>query len=160
MGFHVIAQCQNRPWCRLIKWKKHTTRQWTSVTSRLYLFSLFSIVFSCYVVTVTVFLFLAKKPCFMLATGASSSKYIKLHRCRVQNQSPGEKAELCIALVYISIISIYCSRMHHSSIDAIIHIIVPLFEIPPIKVDPKFFLHRIPDFWVQNTTAALRQGKI
>lgn len=82
----------------------------------------------------------------MLATGASSSKYIKLHRCQVQNQSPGEKAELCIALVYISIISIYCSRMYHSSIDAIIHIIVPLFEILPIKVDPEFFLHRIPDF--------------
>lgn len=50
--------------------------------------------------------------------------------------------------------------MYHSSIDAIIHIIVPLFEILPIKVDPEFFLHRIPDFWVQNTTAALRQGKI
>lgn len=86
----------------------------------------------------------------MLATGASSSKYIKLHRCQVQNHSPGEKAEFSIALVHSS----------HSLTDVIIHIIMPLFEIPPIKVDPKFFLHRILDFWVQNTTAALGQGKI
>lgn len=78
-----------------------TSLQWISVIQHLCLFSLFSVVFSCYVINV-IFFFLAKNPSFMLVTGASSLSCVKLHCkcCQVRKQSPEENAELCTALVH------------------------------------------------------------